>query len=89
MKRVITTTVLIGALCSSMMSQAVPIYGGEAGADMDSRTSWEGVNPAESYRVKNPTSELHVSVPEPSTLALLGLGMIWIGTRRFISRRRK
>ncbi|MCG8014850.1 MAG: PEP-CTERM sorting domain-containing protein [Candidatus Thiodiazotropha sp. 'RUGA'] len=89
MKRVITTSVLIGALCSSMLSQALPIYRGEAGADIDSRTSWEGVNPAASYVVKNPTSELHVTVPEPSTLALLGLGMIWIGTRRFISRRKK
>ncbi|MBV2093091.1 MAG: PEP-CTERM sorting domain-containing protein [Candidatus Thiodiazotropha sp. (ex Ctena orbiculata)] len=89
MKRVITTTVLIGALCSSMMSQALPIHRGEAGPDIVSRTGWEGVNPSESHEVKNPTSEFHVTVPEPSTLALLGLGMIWIGTRRFISRRKK
>ncbi|MCG7897191.1 MAG: PEP-CTERM sorting domain-containing protein [Candidatus Thiodiazotropha lotti] len=99
MKKVISTSVMIGALCISMMSQALPIYHGEAGADFNHQTGRVGGDPAGSYIVSNTihdpwserrtVSDFRVTVPEPSTLALLGLGLIWVGARKLISRKKK
>ncbi|MET0001925.1 MAG: PEP-CTERM sorting domain-containing protein [Candidatus Thiodiazotropha lotti] len=81
------------------MSQALPIYRGEAGADFNHRTGRVGGGPAGSYIVSNsihnPWSErrtvndFRVTAPEPSTLVLLGVGLIWIGVRKLISRKKK
>ncbi|MEW8625859.1 MAG: PEP-CTERM sorting domain-containing protein [Candidatus Thiodiazotropha sp.] len=79
MKKVISTVFVIGALCYSMMSQALPIYSGQEFNIPAVEATERGQKIEQSFRV---------SVPEPSTLALLGLGLIWVGARRLISRKK-